>query len=163
MRNSKKNEKNEKNDFEQKYATLQQEYEQEIRDSRDRLFSLREENRILKEQLEDFRTNEKYIAGVMLSAKKAAEQIIADAEFEANKKIFAVQEEERQLQGLISKYTNELIEIQKITSGLLHDIVERVSQLSHNEVVEVIDIPLPKESYNNIRKIMEQSEAKTAI
>ena len=160
MRNSKKNEKNE---FEQKYNVLEKEYEKEIKDSRDRLFSLREENRILKEQLEDFKTNEKYIAGVMLSAKKAAEQIIADAEFEANKKIFSVQEEERQLQTLISRYTNELVEIQKITSGLLHDIVERVSQLSHNEIVEVIDIPLPKESYNNIRKIMEQSEAKTAI
>jgi len=157
MRNSKKI-----NDFEQKYIDLQQEYEQEIKESRDRMFNLREDNRLLKEQLESFKTNEKYISGVMMNAQKAAEQIVSDAEFEANKKIFSVQEEERQLQGMISKYTNELVEIQKITSGLLHDIVERVAQLAHSETVEVIDIPLPQESFNNIRKIMEQTE-KTAI
>ncbi len=160
LRSSKKDKSAEKAEkYNKSVAALPTDYELEIRESRERMFNLREENRMLKEQLDEQKKNERYISGVMLNAEKAAEKIIADADFEAAKKIYAVKEQEKQLQVLIAKYTKELLEIQKIASGLLHDIVERVSALSQSGI-KVNDVTLMRETYStsNVRRLMEEME-----
>lgn len=130
-------------------------YEEDLAEQRDRLFSLREENRLLKDELERYRSNEKYMTETMINAQKTAERVIADAEVAAAKRLYGVQEQERRIRENIAGYQAQLIELERHASRLLSSIVETMSSLRLPEPEKEISA---RDLFANISSVISSDE-----
>lgn len=82
------------------------ELETTLKEQSDRITDLKEENILLKDQLESFKEKEAYILDTMQRAEKMSGDIIDDANLEAAKRLFKVAEREKQLQRLNGVYVD---------------------------------------------------------
>lgn len=76
---------------------VRDDYEQCLKNQKERIFELREENKELSAALDVYKSSEKYISGALTQAEETAQTIIAKAQQEAQRQLELAYREAQQL------------------------------------------------------------------
>lgn len=138
-------------------------YDRDFSEQRERLTTLRDENRRLREEVSAYRQKEYSICAAVLKAEQMAEKIIAEAEFAARKRMVDAEDFEKKSKRLVDSYIERLFSIEKNIAELLNEAIRTTSTLKESGLAEV------NEAYgsaadiyhiiNGLKKASEESEA----
>jgi SMC interacting uncharacterized protein involved in chromosome segregation len=114
-------------------------YDRDFDEQRDRMISLRDENKRLREEVGVYRQKEGSISAAVVKAEQVAEKIIAEAEVVARKKIAEADDFEKKAKRLVDSYIGRLYAIEKNIAELLKDAIHTTSSLKESGIVEEVN------------------------
>ena len=100
------------------------EYENVIREQRQRINSLRDENTALKMQIEALEKEKDNVAGALIAAEKHKAQIIEEAKLRAEKILEAAENSRKKSEMTVKYYCNSLCELE-VRCGRILDGISR--------------------------------------
>jgi chromosome segregation ATPase len=104
-------------------------YDKDFNEMRARMIFLRDENRHIKEELEEYKDKERYISATVLRAEQMAQHIRDEAEFLAKKRINDAEDAERKARQNVDRAMERLHVIQKSLAALLNEVIETTQGL----------------------------------
>lgn len=108
-------------------------YDQGFAELRERMITLRDENRRLRENIGRYKLKERSISTAVVTAEEVAQRIVAEAEFNARKRIAEAEEYEKRTKRIVDSYIERLFTIEKSIAALLNEVIETASALKEGE------------------------------
>ena len=128
-------------------------YDHDFEEMRARLVALRDENRQLKEALDDYKEKERFISASVLKAEQLAQFIRDEAEFQAGRRIAEAGEAERRAKAQVEQYMEQLFSIQRCVSQLLNEVIETTAMFGNMKFKPESPAPRAAEVYQRINGI----------
>ena len=104
------------------------EYENVIREQRQRIISLRDENTVLKKHIEELEKQKDNVAGALIAAEKHKAQIIEDAKLRAAKIVEAAELSRKKSEMTVKYYCNSLCELEVRCGRILDSITRELNK-----------------------------------
>ncbi len=112
---------------------VRNDYEECLREQRDRIMAMRDEIRDLKTQLKKFRESEQYIVGAIARAEETARMIVEKAEAEAIASAAKAKDDERRMKAAAAGCFSRLCELRD-ASGEIYRAVSKL--VGEQEAIE---------------------------
>ena len=113
---------------EQATEEIRKEYEDVIREQRQRITSLREDNAQLAQKLAGYEKYSQEIAGVLADARIKANEIVSDAKKRAERIVAEAEDKKRENDKLIHYYKSSLKELEGRSERILVSIQSELSR-----------------------------------
>lgn len=104
---------------------VRKDYEECLKEQKDRIIQLREDNREMASLIEKYRDNEKYIIGAITRAEETAQSMIFEAEMKAKERLESLENEEKQIKTAIEGCCQRLYKL-KLASEAIYRAVSKV-------------------------------------
>ncbi len=104
------------------YEQKARDYEQVIKEQRERIITLRDENSLLKKDLDELKTKKEEISRAILSAEKSKTLIIEEAKKRAEQILLAAKNDAKQNEQSVRYYCNSLYELEVRCERILEGI-----------------------------------------
>jgi cell division septum initiation protein DivIVA len=116
---------------------VRNDYEKCLKEQKERIVQLREDNRGMAAMIAKYRSNEEYIIGAITKAEETADAIIREAEKRARAKVELLENEERQLRIAAEGCCQRLYKLKRASEAIYRAVSKVVGD--HEE----IEIPAP--------------------
>ncbi|MGI5850050.1 MAG: DivIVA domain-containing protein [Christensenellales bacterium] len=123
---------------------VRNDYEKCLKEQKERLFELREQNSELSTIIGKYRDNERYIIGAITKAEEAAQTIISEAEQKAKERIERVRNEEKQIRLAAEGCYQRLSKLKRASETIYKAVARVMGEYEEEERVIL---------QNNIRPI----------
>lgn len=123
---------------------VRNDYETCLKEQKERIMELREENRAMLSQIDQYKNNEKYIVGAITKAEETAHSIIDEAEKNAKQRLESVKNEEKQIKTAIHGCYQRLNKLRTASEAIFRAVTKVMGE--HEEVDK-------NERPNNVRPI----------
>lgn len=141
-----------------KYVTqIKNLYDNDFNEMRSRMIALRDENRRLKDELEEFQAKEKYISATVLKAEQLSQHIKDEAEFQARKRIKDAEDLERQAKLHVQQSVEKLYAIQRSVALLLNHVIDTTTSLKETQDIHAPVLQSAAEIYQFINGVTRQN------
>lgn len=107
---------------------VRNDYEECLKEQRDRIMAMRDENRELKQQLKTFRENEQYIVGALARAEETAKSIVLEAQAQAADIVIKARNEEKQLNMAVAGCCQKLLRLKGASEEICRAIAKTVGE-----------------------------------
>ena len=97
---------------------VRSDYEKCLKEQKDRILKLRDENKEMAQMVGKYKDNEKYIIGAITRAEETAQSIINDAEQRADHIIKKAQNEKMQIMMAIEGCYNRLLKLRQASESI---------------------------------------------
>lgn len=124
---------------------VRNDYETCLKEQKDRIIQLREDNREMGAMIAKYRSNEEYIIGAITKAEETAEAIIGDAEKRARARLEILKNEEQQLRMAAEGCCQRLYKLKRASEAIYRAVSKVVGE---HEDVEITPVQF------NIRPVM---------
>jgi cell division septum initiation protein DivIVA len=132
------------NDVDRLLLKVRNDYEKCLKEQKERIISLREENREIQSILEKHKSNEEYIIEVIARAEETADLIIKEADLKAKEKIEAAEKEERRLRYDIEVNCQRLYKLKRASEAIFRAVSKVLGEHIDDENIRI---------QNNIRPL----------
>lgn len=116
---------------------VRDDYEKCLKEQKDRIFRLREDNREMAAMIAKYRSNEAYIIGAITKAEEAADAIIREAEKKARAKVEMLESEERQLRDAAEGCCRRLYKLKRASEAIYRAVSKVVGEHDEMEITPV--------------------------
>jgi len=99
-------------------------YEKCLKEQKERIVKLREENREMAAQIERYRANEKLIVGAITRAEETAQSIVKTAEKKAEERLARVADEEKQLRMAVEAGCQRLYKLRRASEAIYRALLK---------------------------------------
>jgi cell division septum initiation protein DivIVA len=107
---------------------VRNDYEQCLKEQKDRIITLRDENRELNNQLVQFRQNEQYIIGAITRAEETAQTIIAEAQNQAKIIVQKAKSEEKLMKTAVEGCYQKLCRLKSASEEIYRAVTKAVGE-----------------------------------
>ncbi len=97
---------------------VRNDYEKCLKEQKERIFRLREENREMTSIIEQYKNNERYIIGAIKKAEETAQSIINEAEKKAKTRLEKAASEERQVLIAVEGCCQRLYKLKRASEAI---------------------------------------------
>ncbi len=97
---------------------VRSDYELCIKEQKERIFQLREQNREMASLIERYRSDERYIIGAITKAEEIADSIISDAQKKARERLEILKNEEKQIRTAIEGCCQRLYKLKRASEAI---------------------------------------------
>ena len=104
------------------------EYEKVIREQKERIVVMRDENRALQKKIDDYRSKEQVIAAAMINAERASGEVIKNAKRAAGQIMHDAEEHALRQESMVNSYTAQLKELDKCCEAILCSIRQHLDK-----------------------------------
>lgn len=111
---------------------VRKDYENCLKEQKDRIIALRDENKEMVTKIEKYKSNEQYIINAITNAEATAQSIIAQAEQKARQRLAKVQSEEKQIKLAVNGCYNRLQKLRRASESIYHAVSKVVGE--HTEL-----------------------------
>lgn len=111
---------------------VREDYEKCLKEQKERIFKLREENREMSAMIAKYKSYEQQIIGAITKAEEAADSIIREAEARAKKRIEILKNEERQLKEAAEGCCQRLYKLKRASEAIYRAVSKVVGD--HEEI-----------------------------
>ena len=122
-------------DVDELLIKVRNDYEICLKEQKERITRLRNENKDMSERLKKFLENERYIIAAITKAEETAESILAQAKQKAIQELLSLRNEERQLRMSVSGSCERLKKIGEVSESI-HKAVSKA--LGEDETEEAV-------------------------
>jgi len=112
-------------------AAFRADYERILKEQKERIITLREQNKQLKKRVDAYTENEKQICSVLIQAEITARKIIAEAEYTAADRRTKLIGEINAYQAAIRKYQEKIMRLEHIAVTMLKDITDGADRVKY--------------------------------
>ena len=123
---------------------VRSDYEKCLKEQKERIIQLRDENRELAAFIKKYKDNERYIIGAITRAEETAQNIIKDAERKARERLEKAANEEKQLKVAIEGGYQRLYKLRRASEAIYRAIAKVMGETAE---------PAPETSQSKIRQI----------
>lgn len=109
-------------------SRIKEDYESVIREQKERILALRDQNTILAKRVADLEGDHAAISGALITAQQTADQIIAQAKTQAGHILAQAMNQCEQEQKTHVYYTNALQDLEKRCERILSAIAQELSE-----------------------------------
>jgi cell division septum initiation protein DivIVA len=120
-------------DVDKLLAKVRVDYEKCLKEQKERILKLREENREMSAVIEKYKANEKLIGGAITRAEETAQSIVSAAEKKARERLDRVEEEEKQIRMAIEAGCQRLYKLRRASEAIYRAIVKTIGD--HDEQI----------------------------
>ncbi len=99
-------------------------YEKCLKEQKERIVKLREENREMEELIERYKANEKLIVGAITRAEETAQSIVSAAEKKAAERLSRVADEEKQIRMAVEAGCQRLYKLKRASEAIYRAIAK---------------------------------------
>lgn len=99
-------------------------YEKCLKEQKERIVKLREENKEMTEVIERYKVNERLIVGAITKAEETAQSIISAAEKKASERLARVAEEEKQIRMAVEAGCQRLYKLKRASEAIYRAIAK---------------------------------------
>ena len=107
---------------------VRNDYERCLKEQKDRIFRLREENKELSLMLEKYKSSERYIIGAITKAEETAQSIIGGAEREARGKLEKAEREQKQILMAIEGCCQRLYKLKRASEAIYRAVSKVIGE-----------------------------------
>jgi len=107
---------------------VRNDYEQCLKEQKDRIISLRDENRELKSQLLKYQSNEQYIIGAFKRAEETAQTIVAEAQHRAKAIVQKAKSEEILVKTAAEGCYQKLCKLKSVSEDIYRAVAKAVGE-----------------------------------
>lgn len=132
-------------------------YDNDFNEMRSRMIALRDENRLMKEELEEYHAKEKYISATVLKAEQLSQHIKDEAEFQARKRINDAVDLEQLAKLHVRQSVEKLYEIQRSVALLLNHVIDTTTALKEAQINHEPALKNAAEIYQFINGVIPQN------
>ncbi len=97
-------------------------YEKCLKEQKERILKLREENKEMSAILDQYKNNEKLIIGAITRAEETAQSIINNAEKKAKERLMRVEDEEKQIRIAVEAGCQRLYKLKRASEAIYRAI-----------------------------------------
>lgn len=115
---------------------LRNEYEKNLKEQRQRIIDLRDENRTMKSSLEEFKKSEKHLSDALIDANQKSEEIINKANIEAHHIKREANVKLDLYNSKIDEYRKKIYVIEDSAIKILKDVIIEVSKVREEQIRE---------------------------
>lgn len=108
-------------------------YEQCLKEQKERIFLLREENRKMAQTIEKYKGNETYIVGAIAGAEETAHSIISAAEQKARERLERLEGEEKQISMAIEGCCQRLYKLKRASEAIYRAVSKVIGEHDESE------------------------------
>jgi cell division septum initiation protein DivIVA len=116
---------------------VREDYEKCLKEQKDRLIQLREDNREMSAMLAKYRSNEEHIIGAITKAEEAADAIIREAEKKARTRVELLENEERQLRAAAEGCCQRLYKLKRASEAIYRAVSKVVGEHDDMEITPI--------------------------
>jgi cell division septum initiation protein DivIVA len=103
---------------------IRSDYEKCLKEQKERIVNLRDENRELQTVVEKYRSNEKYIIDTIARAEETAQSIIKEAEASAEEIVGAAEKKEIQLRSDVEVNCQRLYKLKRASEAIFRAVTK---------------------------------------
>jgi len=103
-------------------------YEKCLKEQKDRIVKLREENREMATLVERYKSNEKLIVGAITRAEETAQSIVTAAEKKAEERLARVADEEKQIRMAVEAGCQRLYKLRRASEAIYRAIAKATGE-----------------------------------
>lgn len=116
-------------------------YEKCLKEQKERIVKLREENKEMTEVIERYKINERLIVGAITKAEETAQSIVNAAEKKASERLARVAEEEKQIRMAVEAGCQRLYKLKRASEAIYRAIAKATGD--HDEQVPATSMIRP--------------------
>ncbi len=116
---------------------VREDYEKCLKEQKERIFELREDNREMSGMIAKYRSNEAHIIGAITKAEEAADAIIREAEARVKKRVEMLESEERQLRAAAEGCCQRLYKLKRASEAIYRAVSKVVGDHEDIEITPV--------------------------
>jgi len=105
---------------------VRDDYERCLKDQKDRIIKLREENKQMTAQIGQYRQNEAYVVGAMAKAEKAAEEIIEEARQNAKLTVRRAESQQAQIRTAAQVCGQRLVRLKSASEEICNILTKTI-------------------------------------
>jgi|GEM_PF-3098865 len=138
-------------EVEEYVRSLRTDYEKSLKEQRERIIQLREENRRQKSELSEYVKNERYLSSALIEAEQRAVEILENANVTAQDIQRGAKDKLDFINEKIDEYREKIYEIEDYAIKILQSVILEVSKIREDEIRET-----PREKLDfNIERIID--------
>lgn len=103
---------------------VRDDYEDCLREQKDRIMKLRDENKEMAQLIEKYQSNEKYLVGAITKAEETAQSIISEAEKKAEERLEILKNEETQIKMAIEGCSQRLYKLKRASEAIFRAVAK---------------------------------------
>ncbi len=107
---------------------VRNDYEECLKEQRDRIITMRDEIRVLNQQMKSFRENEQYIVGAIARAEETAKMVILEAQAQAADIVIKAREEEKQISMAAAGCYQKLLRLKAASEDIYRAVSRTVGE-----------------------------------
>ena len=115
-------------DVDQLLSKVRNDYEACLKEQKDRIITLREQNRELSEIVAKYKNDERYIIGAIKRAEETAQFIIDEAQQKAKERIEDAQNEERQVKMTVEGCYQRLYGLRSASEAIFRAVAKAMGE-----------------------------------
>lgn len=112
---------------------IRSDYEGCLKEQKERIFLLREENREMAQMIEKYRSNEAYIIGAITGAEDTARSIISEAEHKARARLERLESEEKQIMLAVEGCCQRLYKLKRASEAIFRAVSKVMGEHEETE------------------------------
>lgn len=123
-------------DVDELLLKVRNDYEKCLREQKNRIMALRDENREMQTKIEKYKANEIYIIDTIAQAEEAAESIVGEATKKAREIIETAQTEDRKLRSDVEVNCQRLFKLKRASEAIFRSVAKVMGE--HIDVENVL-------------------------
>lgn len=132
---------------------IRDDYENCLKEQKDRIIELREENREMHYIIENYESNEKHIIDVISKAEETAEAIIKEAEGKAKSIIETAKNEEKQLRYDVEVSCQRLYKLKRASEAIFRSVEKVMGEHVSDENLLIQNNIRPLTTFTSTRMV----------
>ncbi len=116
---------------------VRNDYEDCLREQKDRIIKLRDENKEMTLLIEKYKNNEKYLLGAITKAEETAQSIISEAENKAKERLELMKNEELQMKVAIEGCSQRLYKLKRASEAIFRAVAKIMGDQEEAEKILV--------------------------
>jgi cell division septum initiation protein DivIVA len=120
-------------DVDELLKKVRDDYEDCLKEQKDRIMKLRDENKEMTSLIEMYKNNEKYLVGAITKAEETAQSIISEAENKAKERLEILKNEELQMKVAIEGCSQRLYKLKRASEAIFRAVAKIMGDHEEDE------------------------------
>ena len=122
---------------------IRRDYEETLREQRDRITELRDENKELQRIIEKYKMNENYIIGAITKAEETAESILKEAKIKAKIIMENAEKEEQSIRRSLEAHCQRLNKLKRASEAVFRAVEKAAEEHDGEQDTQMRDYTKP--------------------
>lgn len=115
---------------------VRNDYEDCLKEQKERIIQLRDENKEMALLIEKYKNNEKYLIGAITKAEETAQSIVSEAEKKARERLEILENEEDQIKMAIEGCSQRLYKLKRASEAIFRAVAKIMGD--HEEAEKIL-------------------------